>query len=168
MNKNYFNSSEDKCYEKLQDFNQYLRILELGRMEEKSPIDASGLTSMGYIVSMELKNRNQNLIRDKENNFLVSGTTYIEDTMMIETHKLASLLLEHTVEHRIPLYINFLNDNVVIVHNPTRLKEKPRFEQKKIKSKGYEKIEVGVRMFLSLKDAYIYQKDNNGTWHKLN
>lgn len=158
MNNNYFNVNEDRDYLMMVDLNSKLNLTELGQTPCYSHYDASGKTSYGEIVTIELKNRKQNYIDGK-----LSGTTYTADTMMIEAHKASTLLFEHVIHGYIPLYINFTNNGTVaIVFNLTKLKEIPtKRNYNTITSKGYERTENGDRLLLPLSDAYIYKKIND-------
>jgi hypothetical protein len=69
-------------------------------------------------------------------------------------------MLEYTVNHREPLYINFLADGCVVIFNLAKLKTMPKQRITNIKSEGYGVNQCQERRFLlSLDDAVIY-KDN--------
>lgn len=72
------------------------------------------------------------------------GNTYTASTIYIEQHKVCSMLLDYVALNYEPIYINFL-DNCIIVYNLSRLKHRPISEVKKIKSLGYDKMEIGTR-----------------------
>lgn len=171
MNDKFFQKSEEEDYELLKDFNQLLKLSKLSVTAEKSSFDASGITNNNVFVAIELKKRNQNLILN-DGKYCISGCStatdksYIDDTIMIETHKLCSLLLEYIVNNRIPLYINFLNDYIALVFNLSKLNTIPSYKNLKIKSVGYNKIEIGNRLYLNLSNAMIYKKID-GIWKRI-
>ncbi len=77
-------------------------------------------------------------------------------TIMIEDYKYLELMLEYQFTGREPLYINFLNDCVVIF-NLNKLKNKPKQRCMNIESKGYDKIQnMERRYMLDINDAVIY------------
>lgn len=164
MDKNYFDINERKDYSLLEAFNDKTNVFDkLAQAPVKYYIDASAhtLTKLGEerIFSIELKNRNQVLLDD----LTVSGTTsdgkpYTASTIYIESHKVADLLLDYLYYHQDPLYVNFLMDGTVMVHNLARLSERPKYsKEKKIKSKGYEQFEMAKRLELKIEDAAIYK-----------
>lgn len=171
MNDKFFQNIEREDYRLLQELNEKFNIKELGETPFGTSYDASGRTEWGDELVIEIKKRNQNLLFDNQNKqFIVSGysyqnnSEYHQPTLMIETHKLSSLLLESVVNKRIPLYVNFLNDGYVAVFNLSKLDTMPLFtKNQKIKSVGYNKIEIGNRLYLNLTDAMIYKKIN-GIW----
>lgn len=158
MNKEYFNKNEERDYQLMSDLNSKLSLTDFGKAPEKHHFDASGITSTGDKVGIEIKYRNQNYTNGK-----LSGTTYTADTMMIEAHKAASLLFDFTMTNTIPLYVNFTNDgNIAIVYNLTKLKNIPKKKNYyNIQSKGYERTENGDRFLLPLDEAFIYKRENN-------
>lgn len=147
MNEQYANTSEQHDYEKLQDLNRLLKIRELGKRPDKDTTDASGYTQDGQEVNIELKSRNINI-----NTF---------QTIYIESHKIADMLLDYNIDHKIPLYINFLQDDYVVMFNLAMLKHRPEKIIKPIWSQLYQSFELGKREGLLLDDAWIYQKQNN-------
>lgn len=147
MNEQYANTSEQQDYEKLQDLNRLLKIRELGKRPDKDTTDASGYTQDGQEVNIELKTRN------------IGISTY--KTIYIENHKVADMLLDYTIDHKIPLYINFLNDDYVVVFNLAKLRHRPRKVNKRIWSELYQAFEMAKREELRLEDAWIYQKQND-------
>ena len=158
MNQDYAKQKEDEGFKLLKEFNEkVLKLKDLGRTPEKHTTDASGFTSDNKYINIELKKRNMRLTDD----FKLSAETYTVDTLFIEAHKAGDLLLDYICYKHIPLYINFLDDDTVIVFNLSTLKHRPRKIAKKIESKLYEAFELGKREGLLLKDAYIYKKINN-------
>lgn len=147
MNEQYANTSEQQDYEKLQDLNRLLKIRELGKRPDKDATDASGFTADGHEVNIELKSRNIGINTFK--------------TIYIESHKVADMLLDYNIDHKIPLYINFLNDDYVVVFNLAKLRHRPRKVNKRIWSELYQAFEMAKREELRLEDAWIYQKQND-------
>ena len=147
MNEQYANTSEQHDYEKLQDFNKFLKLKELGKRPVKDTTDASGFTADGHEVNIELKSRNIGINTFK--------------TIYIESHKVADMLLDYNIDHKIPLYINFLNDDYVVVFNLAKLRHRPRKVNKRIWSELYQAFEMAKREELRLEDAWIYQKQND-------
>lgn len=148
MDKEYVMTSELEDYELLQDFNKVLKLNELGRCPDKYTTDASGYTTDGRYINVELKKRN------------IDIDTF--STIYIETHKVGDMLLDYVCEKKIPLYINFLSDGHVVVYNLAELKNRPKKVAKRIYSKLYEGFELAKREELRLDDAWIYQKNNDG------
>ena len=147
MNIEYGMINEENDYELLQDFNSVLKLNELGKTPEKYTTDASGYTTDGRYINIELKRRNINI------------NTY--KTLYIETHKAGDMLLDYVCEKKIPLYINFLNDGYVVVYNLSELKHRPKKICKRIESKLYQGFELAKRQELIIDDAFIYKKNNN-------
>ena len=146
MNK-YFEENEKNDLQMLYEFNYKTKLFDSIRPEkEKSQIDATAKRK-NREFAIELKNRYINLEKYK--------------TIMIEDYKLASMMLEYTINHREPLYINFLADGSVVIFNLTKLRQIPKQRITDIKSEGYEKMQCQERRYLlPLDDAVIY-KDNN-------
>lgn len=79
---------------------------------------------------------------------------------MIEDYKFSGLMLQSIVNHRTPLYVNFLADGTVIIFNLNKLSAMPKMRITDIKSEGYDKMQYQERRYLlSIDDAVIY-KDN--------
>ncbi len=162
MNQDYALEKEKKDYYLMEEFNKVLKLIELGQTPEKHTTDASGYTTDGRLINIELKQRNQTLsgltlvgISSK------TGNQYTANTIYIESHKIADLLLDYTIENKIPLYINFLNDGYVVLYNISTLKHRPTKVAKKIWSELYQGFELAKRQELQLSDAWIYKKENN-------
>ena len=146
MNTDYGMTNEINDYELLQDFNKVLKLNELGKCPDKYTTDASGYTTDGRYINVELKSRNINI-----NTF---------NSIYIESHKVGDMLLDYVVDKKIPLYVNFLSDGHVVVYNLAELKHRPKKVAKRIYSKLYEGFELAKREELQLDDAWIYQKTN--------
>lgn len=160
MNKSFFEDNESRDYEKLVEWNKKTNSFKfVEKAEDKLHYDASATTfNRDFII--ELKNRNAALYGQSS----ISGQTgtgkgYVADTLFIEQHKLADLLLDYVVKGVEPLYINFLEDGNVIVFNLAKLKNRPQKVRKtNIYSKGYERREEGTRFCLDIKDGIIYNE----------
>lgn len=166
-NTDFAKNEEKRDYELMVDFNSILGLRELGRTPEKHTTDASGYTTDGRYLNIELKSRNMRLLNGGTK---VLGTStskdgrtyhYTADTLYIEAHKAGDMYLDYQIKDEIPMYINFLEDDVVVVFNLTRLKKRPKTIIKKIWSELYQAFELAKRELLSLDDAWIYQKINN-------
>lgn len=167
-NKNeYFADEQEKQgFINLNDFNNhYLHIQELGKTPKKTHYDASGFTTDGRPIEIEYKIRNQVLINPNT----ISGhskdnASYIASTIYIETHKVGSLMLDYLIYKTIPLYVNFLQDDTVVVFNLSMLKTRPKTVIKKIWSTLYNAFELSKREELKLDDAYIYKKQDDNKY----
>lgn len=157
---NNFNSQEDHDFQALLDLNSSKHWFEhIDRLPPKSHADASGTTVDGRKVIIELKSRNMTICDDKCH--LIANTRdggqCIVETIFIEGHKIASLLLDQ-LEGFTPLYINFLNNGTVI-YNLSKLKRRPREEvMRNVYSKGYMNWEQAKRQGLWIEDAAIVKK----------
>ncbi len=147
MNKEFGKQNEKTDYELLKDFNKTLKLTELGMTPENYHTDASGYTTDGRYINIELKRRN------------IDINTY--DTIFIETHKAGDMLLDYVCNKQIPLYINFLKDDYVVVFNLAELKSRPKRVCKFIRSELYDSFELAKRAELKLEDAWVYKKINN-------
>ena len=164
MDKNFFETNEENDWKKLEEFNNKTHLFDyIEPLKEKHHTDASGYTvnKLGEKrrFNIELKNRNLNLLDDGR----ISGSTdkgsFFDDTIFIESHKIADMLLD-MINGLEPLYINFLADGKVIVHNLKKLSIRPKKTgQMNIKSQGYGKFEVAKRQGLYIIDAAIFSKD---------
>lgn len=144
--KDYFKTNEKNDLQLLYEFNYNTKLFQsIKPTEEKSQIDAIGKRK-DREFAIELKHRFINLEKYQ--------------TIMIEDYKLASMMLEYTINHREPLYINFLADGTVVIFNLAKLKTMPKQRITNIKSEGYDKMQCQERRYLlSLDEAVIY-KDN--------
>lgn len=145
--KEYFETNEKNDLQMLYEFNYNTKLFQsIKPTEEKSQIDAIG-KHKNREFAIELKHRYINLEKYK--------------SIMIEDYKLAGMMLEYTINHREPLYINFLADGCVVIYNLAKLKTMPKQRITNIKSEGYDKMQCQERRYLlDIKDAVIY-KDNN-------
>lgn len=145
--KNYFETNEKNDLEMLYEFNNKTKLFDsIKREKEKSQIDATARRN-NREFAIELKHRFINLEKYQ--------------TIMIEDYKLAEMMLEYTVNHKEPLYVNFLADGHILIFNLAKLSEKPRMRIQNIKSEGYDKMQCQERRYmLPVSEAVIY-KDNN-------
>lgn len=142
MNRPYADKCEDIDFELMMDFNSKLKLKQLAKTEYMHPTDASGYTEDNRLVEIELKNRN------------IKHDTY--NTIMIEPYKLDYARHQDSIQ----LYVNFTNDEHVIVfnlHNVGKLNEK-NFN---IPSKLYERVKLSKRYEIPIEKAWIYRKINN-------
>lgn len=161
LNTEYFDSSEQRCWELFEKFNEVkLRLEEVERTPQYSDVDASGKTLLGDKVIIELKSRNLNLLSG--DGFTLSGESrngiFTSTTVMVEEHKLVEMCCLNLTEHAIPLYVNFLN-NCVIVYNLLKLKSLTS-ERTRVLSRGYNGFEIAKRWFMNLEDAFIYTNND--------
>lgn len=160
-NRDYGWMKEDEGWEKLESFNTLLQLRELGRTPRNYPNgDASGYTSVGDYVNIEIKVRDFNYEDGILSGETSEGKTYTADTLFIETHKCGDMLLDYVVEGKIPLYVNFIGD-YAFVYNLSRLKKRPKQVTKKIWSKLYQGFELSKRQELPISEAYIYKLIEN-------
>ena len=169
MNSDFALKNEEKDYLLMEKFNEnLLKLKDLGKTETMHHSDATGNTTDGRVINIELKSRNMNLLP----NFTVSGVsytqkTYTADTIYIESHKMADLLLDYVIDKKVPLYVNFINDDTVILYNLSMLKQRPKTVTKRIPSKLYEGFEMGKRMELPISEAFIYKRIGNNNWKQI-
>lgn len=169
-NKEYFDEKESNDFIKLTEFNnQVLHLEDFGATPYTHWTDASGYTATCRYFNIEVKDRNQDLFINEQGEYFVKGTSqfgkeYYADNLYIEQHKVSSMMMDYICCGYEPIYINFLNDGVVVVYNLSRLNKRPATENKKIKSKGYNKMEIGTREGLFLSDATIFKKDENNIY----
>lgn len=171
MDKEYFKKSEVNGWDLLEKFNDATGIFDEIKNSSfnesgttKESIDGTGYTITKFgdtkYWNIEVKTRNLNLMENGQ----ISGCTdkghvYMDDTIFIESHKAADLLLDN-INGLIPLYINFLSDGHVVIYNLNNLKKRPKKTGNlNIKSKGYGKIEIAKRQGLYISDAAIYDKN---------
>lgn len=161
MNKKFADKKENEGYNRLMQFNHFLHLQELGKTPKGWYSDASGYTTDGRLLNIENKVRDLNLLDDG----YISGHTkisaYSANTIYIESHKMGDLLTDWVTEKRTPLYINYLNDGVIIVYNLSQLKHRPLKEHKRIWSELYQSFEIADRELLRIEDAYIYKRIND-------
>lgn len=145
--KDYFDTNERQDLQLLYEFNYNTKLFQsITPTEEKSQIDAIGKRK-NREFAIELKHRFINLGKYK--------------SIMIEDYKFSGLMLEYIINHREPLYVNFLADGTVVIFNLNKLSTMPKMRITDIKSEGYDKMQCQERRYLlDIKDAVIY-KDNN-------
>ena len=154
MDNDFFIKNELDDWNKLIKFNEKAHLFDtLERSSRYSVWDASG-TSKNHKIIIELKQRNVILTQDLK----LSGKSFIDDTIIIEDYKAAQLYLEGITNNAIPIYINFLADNTIIIHNLNRITSY-RFFERTITSQGYGRRETCKRIGLHLNDATIYTLD---------
>lgn len=143
MNRQYADQYEENDFELLTQFNSKLNIKQLGQTPYKHPTDASGYTKDNKYIELELKRRNINIHTFK--------------TIIIEPYK-----LQYAKEHAdsIQLYVNFTNDDYIIVFNLHKITNIQK-RQYNIPSKLYERTKQSFRYELPIQNAWIYKKQNN-------
>lgn len=164
MNRDYALINEEKDYLLMREFNEnVLKLRDLGKTELMHHSDATGYTTDGRFINIELKSRNVTL----QPNCTISGTSntskkgYTADTIFIESHKMADLLLDYVYEKKVPLYVNFINNKTVILYNLSALKHKPKTTALKLWNELHTGFEMAKRLELPITDAYIYIKEDN-------
>lgn len=160
MDKDYALKNETNDYLLLEDFNKVLKLDNLEKMKEKHHTDASGKTKDGKILNIELKRRFVNLMPD----LTLSGRTFTATTLFIEQHKILDLYLDYFISGLTPIYINFLNDDMIMIHNLTKLSNRTKTQTMRIESKLYQSFEMAKRIELPVVDAWIYKKDENNEY----
>lgn len=162
MNKDFFDKNEKNGFKYLKAFNDVVHLFpEVIKTPEKHPYDASATTKGDKTFNIEIKIRNQILLDDlRVSGHSNSGKEYIENTLMIESHKMASQLLYASFYGYTPLYVNFLLDGTVIIFNLHNLKTFPERKDKvKTYSKGYQRKEEEMKYYLDISDACIYKNN---------
>ena len=160
---NYFEENEKNDLKKLFELNEKAHIFSsITPSKEKHYTDATGFTA-DRLFNIELKNRNQILLRDgRISGCSQSGKDYIDETIFIEDHKLSDMLLDWLCNGLEPLYINFLANGWTIIYNLSKLTVRPKkYLNMKINSKGYRSMEFGNRQGLYLIDAAVYDDKYN-------
>ena len=168
MNRNYAMNKEQTGYEKLLDFNQLLKLTNLQQTVEGDYRDAIGITTTNQKVNIENKIRNQTLFYSDGKPY-ISGLTasnqpYSGNSIYIEAHKFADLIADWITLDFIPLFVNYLRDNIVVVFNLSKLKNRPKSRHLRIYSSLYQSYEEADRLELSLQDAFIYKKEKNNSY----
>ena len=168
MNRKYANEKEQTGYQKLLDFNQLLRLKDLTQTTEGDYRDATGITTNNQKINIENKIRNQTLFYQDGKPY-ISGLTssnspYSADTIYIEAHKASDLLMDWITLDYIPLFVNYLRDNIVVVFNLSKLKTRPKSRHLRIYSSLYQSYQEADRLELSLSDAFIYNKAENNRY----
>lgn len=150
--KDYFKKNERMDYKMLETFNEHTHIFDtLRQAKEGHHTDAIGThtSKLGEkrTFNIELKRRFINL------------DTY--PSIYIEDYKLGSMLLDYMMFGIEPLYVNFLNDNTVVIFNLNKLTKYPKLDIKNINSDGKERTQLQSRRYcLSFDDAVIYHNYN--------
>ena len=168
MNRKYATDKEQTGFEKLLDFNQLLKLKDLAQTIEGDYRDATGITTTNRKVNIENKVRNQTLFYNN-GKACISGLTssnqpYSADTIYIEAHKASDLLMDWITLDYIPLFVNYLRDNIVVVFNLSKLKTRPKSRHLRIYSSLYQSYQEADRLELSLSDAFIYNKAENNRY----
>lgn len=163
MDKTFVNKMENEDFKRFQDFNKYLKLTQIGRCPEKYHADASGITKDGKVCLVELKARKQVYDNGIISGCTLSGSSYTASTLYIESHKYADLMLDYICEGKEPIFANFL-ENAVVIFNLRKLTVRPKKIAKRIFSRLYNSFEIADREELSLSDAFIYTKNNEGKW----
>ena len=160
---NYFEENEKNDLKKLFELNEKAHIFSsITPSKEKHYTDATGFTA-DRLFNIELKNRNQILLKDgRISGCSQSGKDYIDETIFLEDHKAADMLLDWVANGLEPLYINFLANGWTIIYNLSKLSVRPKkYLNMKINSKGYRSMEFGNRQGLYLIDAAVYDDKYN-------
>lgn len=164
MDKQYFERNEKNGYQKLKEFNDIVHLFPtVDRTPKLHEYDASATTN-SKTYNIEIKLRNQVLLDDGRvsGHSEQSGRDYIDDTIMIESHKMASQLLYASFYGYTPIYVNFLLDGTVVIFNLHNLKIFPiKKDNVQTYSRGYQRKEQERKYYLDLQDACIYDKDHN-------
>lgn len=161
MDNEYFRKNENGGFKKLKEFNDNVHLFpEVYKTPDKYDYDASATTS-NRTFNIEIKVRNQTLTEDnKVVGVNGNGKPYTGDTIIIESHKMASQLLHANFYGFTPLYVNFLEDNTILIFNLHSLKHFPdKKNDVKTYSKGYERNEKERKYYLSIDDACIYKNN---------
>ena len=145
--KEYFDTHEMNDLQLLYEFNYQTKLFDsITPTKRNSQTDAIGKRK-NREFAIEVKHRFINLEKYK--------------SIMIEDYKLAGMMLESIINHREPLYVNFLADGTVVIFNLNKLSTMPKMRIQDIKSGGYDVVQCQERRYLlDIKDAVIY-KDNN-------
>lgn len=138
---NYFETNEKNDYNLLLKLNEKHKWFEeLRQTKQGHHTDAIG-KHKDRIFNIELKRR------------YITTKTY--NSIYIEDYKMCQMLLDYQFYKIEPLYINFLNDAVVI-YNLKDLKTYPKVEIKNINSQGKERTQLQTRRYcLPLTNAVI-------------
>lgn len=152
-NQKFFNKHEKEGYEKFIELaNNFAWFKSIEKLPWKYHADASGMTRDERKVIIELKDRNY--AYDEESKTITKDGKHYS-TVFIESHKIASLLLD-SIDGFLPLYVNFMNNGYVLIFVLTQLKTRPvETDEMNIRSKGYNSFEVCKRQGLSIEDAII-------------
>ena len=153
-NGKFYRDKEQEDWLAMQSFNSLLSLTQLGQTPVGTFYDVSGYTNDGTLVEIELKGRNISL-DDLNNNPVYS------EGIIVEAEKISDMLFDSNIEHTIPLYINFLNDNHIVVFNFKRFKKRPQRKKIRIKNQGEGVNEKVTRYYLPLEEGIIYKKEGD-------
>ncbi len=153
-NKNFYRDKEEEDWLAMKSFNSLLSLTQLGQTPVGTFYDVSGYTNDGTLVEIELKGRNISL-DDLNNNPVYS------EGIIVEAEKISDMLFDSNIEGTIPLYINFLNDNHIVVFNFKRFKKRPQRKKIRIKNQGEGVNEKVTRYYLPLDEDIIYKKEGD-------
>lgn len=144
--KDYFDTNEKQDLQLLYEFNYNTKLFQsIKPTEPKSQVDAIA-TKGKREFAVEIKHRFINLEK--------------YSSIMIEDYKLAGMMLEYTINHREPLYVNFLADGTVVIFNLLKLSTMPKMRIQDIKSNGYDKMQCQERRYLLPIDEAVIYKNN--------
>jgi hypothetical protein len=144
--KDYFDTNEKQDLQLLYEFNYNTKLFQsIKPTEPKSQVDAIA-TKGKREFAVEIKHRFINLEK--------------YSSIMIEDYKLAGMMLEYTINHREPLYVNFLADGTVVIFNLIKLSTMPKMRIQDIKSEGYNKMQYQERRYLLPIDEAVIYKNN--------
>ena len=86
------------------------------------------------------------------------------NTLYIDDYKACNMLMDFVALNLIPIYVNFMADDTIIVFNLLRLHKRPKITKNRTYSKGKQAYEYSDRQELYIEDAYIYKKDKNNRY----
>lgn len=159
-NNQFFETNETKDY---QYFDELMSDLVPNFSYNATPkycyCDATGSTD-NIIYEYELKFRTYKF--DANERVIIKNNKKY-DTIVIEAHKLADLLVSHIMNKNYqPKYVNFLEDETgkfAICFDLLKFPERPKkLKYNNIHSKGYDEQEDGWRFLLPIKYATIFFK----------
>lgn len=144
MDTKYFEKNEENDLKLFNDFNTKTKLFgKIQPTHKYGQYDATAIAKK-RTFAVELKSRNMKIDAFK--------------TIMIEDYKYLELLLAKQFENKEPLYINFLNNDTVVLFNMDKLKNKPQFKENvDIESKGYGTKQKERRYYIDLKEAVVYK-----------
>lgn len=154
----YFKLQEKICHERFTRWQEQTNFFEEHqRMPKYHWSDESGTTN-NIPCNVESKNRNQVLCKSgKVSGLSKTDSVYKADTLIVESHKVADLLLDWINNGFEPLYFNYLENDVTIVFNLRKMGHPKKKRFNNITSTGYGTGEADYRFELPLKDADIYK-----------
>lgn len=157
--KGYCDEMEIHDGQLLQAFNEQMKFFnDLTPYPKGTPCDFHGKdTRSGRTTHIELKSRNTNLEQIRR-----WRTVFIEPSKYAY---LVKIMQSGCTYNEIPLYINFVNDGVIIYNFNNRLNVilTPNVEIKN----PILGVEHEGRIELSINQATIYQKDKNGQYKQV-